>query len=305
MECLPYIETFLAVFRTSSFSAAARELHLSQPSVSRQIQRLEEILACQLFMRDTHRVIATPHATTLARQLDPLVGDIRQVLHNTARGRDELEGTLRIACLPEVGERIFLRLILDFQQRHPAIQVEIQYTRSDVILDAVLEGKADFGITARMRSSENLLTFPLTEEEIVMVTRTRNQRAPREWPDARPPFVMFRRDSELVPRFLNRHRKRLGLRGFLPYFAVNSQTSMIQALLANDSFAIMPYHAVHSMLEAGQLKLVIEDGLAQGVYLHHYANPHMHMVARLFKKTLIEACRRLDFAPLRRAGTAT
>ncbi|HEY2037318.1 MAG TPA: LysR family transcriptional regulator, partial [Steroidobacteraceae bacterium] len=54
------LRTFLSVVQSSSFSEAARSLRLGQPAVSQQIRRLEEQVACRLFVRDTHSVTLTP-----------------------------------------------------------------------------------------------------------------------------------------------------------------------------------------------------------------------------------------------------
>jgi DNA-binding transcriptional LysR family regulator len=62
------LETFLAVIELGSFSAAAKKMHVSQPSVTNRVQRLESMLKTRLVERTTRRVTATPDGEELARR---------------------------------------------------------------------------------------------------------------------------------------------------------------------------------------------------------------------------------------------
>ena len=74
---LDVLRTFEAVARLLSFSAAAEELSLTQPAVSRQIKGLEEELGAPLFLRATRRVELTGAGQTLLRAVDPALASMR------------------------------------------------------------------------------------------------------------------------------------------------------------------------------------------------------------------------------------
>src|SRR5689334_21886124 len=89
---LDYLRSFEAVARRLSFSAAAEDLHLTQPAISRQIKTLEEDLGTPLFNRGTRRVELTGAGLSLLRSVEPLLGrldaTVRQI--RIAQGRAQI-----------------------------------------------------------------------------------------------------------------------------------------------------------------------------------------------------------------------
>lgn len=73
------VKTFLAVYRLGSFTAAARELHISQPAVSQHIRQLEAHYDCPLFSTQTRMVRATPAGELLFERLSVMVNDERRI----------------------------------------------------------------------------------------------------------------------------------------------------------------------------------------------------------------------------------
>src|SRR5262245_60463582 len=77
---LAELETFLAVARLGSFSLAAKQLHVSQPSVTSRIQRLEGTLRAKLLIRTTRRVEPTPEGARLRDAAEQALSGLREVL---------------------------------------------------------------------------------------------------------------------------------------------------------------------------------------------------------------------------------
>ncbi|GGE10574.1 LysR family transcriptional regulator [Aureimonas endophytica] len=117
------LSAFEASARTGSFTAAARELNLTQSAISRQIRALEEQLGVELFLRERQTVRLTPAGEAYAR-------DIREALRRISTASLNLRanpcgGTLNLAILPTFGTRWLAPRLPDFLARHPGITINL------------------------------------------------------------------------------------------------------------------------------------------------------------------------------------
>ena len=125
------LRAFEAVARRSSFSAAAEELHLTQPAISRQIKGLEDELGAPLFSRGTRRVELTVAGTQLLRGAIPLLQrldtTVRQI--RSARGRRHVS----ITTFASFASLWLLPRLDQFQREHPDIDIRI--SANDVLVE--------------------------------------------------------------------------------------------------------------------------------------------------------------------------
>ncbi|HEX6959429.1 MAG TPA: LysR family transcriptional regulator [Ferrovibrio sp.] len=121
---LSALTAFEAAARHGSFTAAARELNISQAAVSRRVQLLEEILKQRLFERIRQRVILTPGGAAYARELQDSLARIGMATVNTMAARTG-QVSLNIATLPTFGTRWLIPRLPDFADRHPEITVNL------------------------------------------------------------------------------------------------------------------------------------------------------------------------------------
>lgn len=141
------LRAFVAVADLSSFRAAAEAIHLSQPALSRRIEKLERALGVRLFDRTTRAVMLTTigrdfvrKARTLLDNLDESLISIRGVGATT---RDEVT----IACVPSAVYHFLPRVFSRYQQTYPKIRIRILDEGANEVLAAVVRGEADFGIS--------------------------------------------------------------------------------------------------------------------------------------------------------------
>lgn len=121
---LSALTAFEAAARHQGFTAAAKELNISQAAISRRVQLLEEILGLTLFERIRQRVILTPAGAAYARELQDALGRIGTATVNTMAARGG-NATLNIATLPTFGTRWLVPRLPDFAARHPQITVNL------------------------------------------------------------------------------------------------------------------------------------------------------------------------------------
>jgi DNA-binding transcriptional LysR family regulator len=128
---------FVRTVESGSFSRAAREFGLSQPSVSRAIAALERRLGVKLLIRTTRQVSATDAGEALlAHARDALLAI--DDAESAARGADHLSGVLRVALPPEYGVRRIVPLLPTFFARHPLLKIDLMM--SDRYENLIAEG---------------------------------------------------------------------------------------------------------------------------------------------------------------------
>jgi DNA-binding transcriptional LysR family regulator len=150
------LRVFVRVARTGSFSAAARELDLSQPSVSRIIAGLEKDVGGALVIRTTRAVTLTDVGNDYLTRVEGILVSLEEADH-AARGSRELRGSLRVAMPSSFGVREIIPVMPGFLARYPSLNVGLLMSdqRQDTIKDGVdvalrLGDLADSSATARL-----------------------------------------------------------------------------------------------------------------------------------------------------------
>lgn len=259
---LETLRSFLKLCDTLSFSTAARELGLSQPSISRHIRQLEEELCVTLFVRDRHQVHLSKEGERLRLKLGPLFGEMESVLDAFKTQRDALSGTVVFGCLTELGQSTFMPELLLFAGMHPELILDVRYMREVDLLSGLKNGALDFGVLTEETSAESLRLYNIGQETSVLVTRGSNLRPL----DAETEWIAYRQDDPLLSQYLKKFYARRA-RALRFRAIVNSHKSMKDALLACDAFAVMPSHSVSAELATGSLRLASPRELSKKLFL--------------------------------------
>jgi DNA-binding transcriptional LysR family regulator len=177
------LRTFVAVAERKSFTAAARELHLSQSTVSQHVARLERSLQRHLFARDTHAVALTPDGDALL----PLAHD---ALHANRRidaflSGSELRGHLRFGASEDFALSALPDVLAEFADQHSSVDLELTVGLSGVLYEKYDAGELDLIFVKRRAGDERGRTA--WEEEVVWMGRP----GIRPDPAAPLPLVLF------------------------------------------------------------------------------------------------------------------
>jgi DNA-binding transcriptional LysR family regulator len=134
---LQELTVFVRTAESGSFSKAARELGLSQPSVSRIIGELESRLGVKLLLRTTRSITVTDAGALFLTRARDVLADIEDA-EDAARGVDSLRGTLRITMPIVYGTRNIIPRLPKFLKAHPLLRVELSV--ADERQNLVVEG---------------------------------------------------------------------------------------------------------------------------------------------------------------------
>lgn len=118
------VEVFIRVAESGSFSRAAKELGLSQPSASRIVTGLEARLGVKLLLRTTRHVALTDAGAAFLARARQAAADLEDA-EDAARGIDSLHGTIRLAVPIVYGSRAVIPALPGFLERYPELRVEI------------------------------------------------------------------------------------------------------------------------------------------------------------------------------------
>ena len=117
--------TFLAVLREGSLSAAARALGLTQPTVGRQVEALEQALGLALFTRSLHGLAPTEAAAELRPHAQALEAGAAALLRAASGRGEELHGTVRVTASEIIGGEVLPPIIAALQEAHPRLVIEL------------------------------------------------------------------------------------------------------------------------------------------------------------------------------------
>jgi DNA-binding transcriptional LysR family regulator len=283
---LNYLETFLHVSETLSFSKSAIRLKVAQPAVSRQIKLLEQQLGHQLFIRDRQKVRLSPEGEKLKRRIGPLLAGI---IESVTRVHDEgtsLEGLISIGSVSESGEKIFLPLINSFKKEHPEVDFKVKFLKIPEIIERVKNGTLDFGIIPVSVDTMNIRAYRLLKEESVLVTRTSNN-MPLDL--RKVSFVVYREEDPLLESFFKKNNIRIPFSKIKFGMIVNSYKAIIDTLHEHDFYAVLPRFTVENEIKNGLLKIASPKKVESNIYLIHYENDLMENRKKVFRDYILSA----------------
>jgi DNA-binding transcriptional LysR family regulator len=138
-----FYRTFLSVLQEGSLSAAARELGLTQPTIGRHIDALEEATGSQLFTRSPNGLLPTDAALELQPYAETLAATSAALLRTASAQRERVAGTVRISASEVIGVEILPAILAPLLDANPDLHIEL--SASDAIED-LLNREADIAV---------------------------------------------------------------------------------------------------------------------------------------------------------------
>ena len=167
---LKQLEAFVKVAETKSFSAAARQLYLTQPTVSAHIASLERELNACLLVRSTKGVALSEAGKELyayAGQMLELEQKIRERFGLSVGNRGSV---LRIAASTIPSQYLLPGIMAAFREEYPGEQLKVLETDSAGVVDMILSHKADVGFTGTVLEKGSCTYLPFYQDELIIIT---------------------------------------------------------------------------------------------------------------------------------------
>ncbi len=158
------LRSFHAVARHSGFSAAARALNISQPTLSTQVKALEQRYGIELFNRIGRNV----RLTGPGRELYDITSRLSQAELDAENLLEAFRGfTAGNLSIAAVGPFHATDMIVAYKQKYPLIDVEVQFGNSNRCFERILNYEADVGIIAEVPSDPRVTTFPYSVHQVI------------------------------------------------------------------------------------------------------------------------------------------
>ncbi|MFH1026323.1 MAG: selenium metabolism-associated LysR family transcriptional regulator [Nitrospirota bacterium] len=164
-----HLKVFASVYKHKSFSKAAEELYLSQPTVSDHIKALEEELNCKLFDRLSRRIIPTKEAGLLIGRAVEVIEKVEGIKELLGEFRKDLSGHLVIGASTIPGTYILPGLTVSFRRKNPSVLFEIVVSDSRAIIDKIAEHDLLIGIVGAKLEARQVHFEPFLDDELIAV----------------------------------------------------------------------------------------------------------------------------------------
>ena len=163
---LRVLHYFLAIAREEKFTRAAEQLHVTQPTLSRQIADLEQELGVKLFIRSNHHIVLTEDGMILKRRAQEILSLADKTKRDFLRGDENLEGVISIGSGEFLSTRILTDCIAQFRKKHPLVQFEIYSGNAGNIRDRIERGLLDVGLMSEPIDIRKyaFITMPVKEQ---------------------------------------------------------------------------------------------------------------------------------------------
>ncbi len=167
---LKQLEAFVQVAEGGSFSKAAKELFLTQPTISAHIASLEKELGVRLFVRNTKEVGLSDDGKDLykyARQIVDLEKKIEERFGEKDSGEKHCV-TIAASTIP--AQYLLPKILIRFNEKHPEEQIKIIETDSTKVVTQIVEHMADVGFTGTVLEKKHCKYIPFYKDELVIIT---------------------------------------------------------------------------------------------------------------------------------------
>ncbi len=143
---LRVLQYFLAVTREQSISGAAQSLHLSQPTLSRQLKDLEEELGKELMIRGNRRITLTEEGMILRKRAEEIMELVKKAEDEISLSDDIIAGDITVGTGETDGVRFLAKAVKELQRRYPLIHLHIVSGDKAAIIEQLDRGLIDFGL---------------------------------------------------------------------------------------------------------------------------------------------------------------
>lgn len=161
------LESFAAVVKCNSFTKAAEMLYISQPTISTHIRALEAELNCALIHRTTKSVVLTLEGKKLYEYVSNILNLRDRMLQECATGARRI---IHVAASTIPAAYILPKVLAEFGNLYPSTYFVIHQNDSRTVMDGVLDGVYDVGLTGIHRESENLTCHKFCTDRMVLIT---------------------------------------------------------------------------------------------------------------------------------------
>jgi len=261
-----HLETFCRVAELKSFSKAADDLFLTQPTVSGHILSLERSLSLRLFDRTGREVRLTKAGEVFLRYASKIISSRKDLLNALVDFSQGIRGELCLGASTIPGEYLLPKLMGDFKKDHPQFTLSLKIADTKEIVQWVLQGNVEFGMIGSKLNHPSLHYEKYEEDEIIVVAPSGHFLTKKRKVDlsdlVKETWIMREEGSGtqmVVEKALRKKGK--SLKQFNGMIEMGSTSSLKEGVKAGLGLAFISKRAVEEELKKGLLSQVSIEGL--------------------------------------------
>lgn len=215
---LRVLQYFLAVTREQSISGAAEALHLSQPTLSRQLKDMEEELGKQLMIRGNRKITLTEEGMILRKRAEEILDLVQKTEHEITISDDTIAGDIYIGAGETDAVRLLAKAGKRVQLKYPDIHYHISSGDTTDVLESLDKGLIDFGLLlgAMDTSKYEYLEFPVKDTYGILMQKDsplaeKDSIRPEDLHDKPIMFNRNTRDGDLLTSWLGKNLSELNV----------------------------------------------------------------------------------------------
>jgi len=287
---LRQLKVFESVARNLSFSRAAEELHLTQPAVSTQVAKLEDLAGNTLFEQLGKKIYLTPAGIELLRIGRAILRQFDEAEDAMAQFRGICGGRLDVGVI-SAGDYFFPRLLVEFAGRHPGVTLNFTVHNREGLLEHIAGNLTDLAIMVRPPADADVVALPFAPHPYVIVAAPTHPLAGRPVTRARlmqEPFVVREKGSDTWKSMEDGLGRDIA--GLRIAMEIRSTETIKQAVMAGMGISFLSAHTVSRELQAGSLSVLDVEGfpLMLHWYVVHLRHKRLLPVTQAFKDFLLE-----------------
>ena len=261
---IKYLDTFLKVCELKSFTLAAERLGLTQPGVSKQMQRIEAELNTPLFCRDDHGLSLTDAGRHLHQTARLLVSEWALLQNRVHQFDGPLQGTLRIGASSIPTKHFLPRILPAFHNDCPAVQVVVRSHDSEQVLDLLQKGDIDVALLGSKPESAEIASIRIAADRLVIVANP-DHCSTSTWHSC--PFIL-RESGSGTRRAAEEALRDMGVspEGLSSTLQTNDTSLMLRMVASGLGLAIVSNLDASDAVASGQVQVVHE--LTTARYFH-------------------------------------
>lgn len=291
---LDYLKSFYVTVKCNSISKAAKQLHLTQPGLSMQIQNLEDEVGAKLLIRSNKGVelteegkIVFEHATTML--------SIQRNIKKSIKDLEKSKKTLSIVACKSLGEYVLPCSLYTFKEIYMDVDVKLEVYNSATVIEKLLSHEANIGIITGSYDLDNIATIPIHSDRLVLVAGPKVEFDNITIDEMMEiPLILREEDSTnrlLLANILSKHL--IDIDNLNTVLSMNSPESIKSAVSSGRGFSFLPNIVVKQDLRRGNLKKIhIKDFDSKfNYYLAYRKNHEFTGYEKIFKKFITSSKR--------------
>ncbi|MEW9503273.1 LysR family transcriptional regulator [Jeotgalibacillus marinus] len=246
-----HLEYFSEVAKQLSFTKAASTLHVSQPSLSKAVKHLEAELGVPLFYRSKQLELTDAGKAVLINAKNVLDA-FNNLTSELSDMMDLKKGEIRIGIPPIIGAAFFSKLISEYKELYPQVEIILTEVGSKMIKQGVEDGSLDIGLICNLPVQKNDFDMiRLINDPLMLIVHREHALATQKAIDLskleKEPFILYRQDFTLHDRIVDGCSKK----GFYPNVVCQSSQGdfMIEMVVAKLGVALLPSKIAKSITD--------------------------------------------------------